>query len=313
MMRRTLWIVSAVTLAASVPAISGWAQQSTGGAPAPANPPHKVALSPGVAAGLRIGGDMPQYPAIAKAAQVQGTVVLQATVSKEGTVENLRVINGPPMLQSAAMNAVRTWTYKPYLLNGEPVEVETQVNVVFSLPASGDADAGTGGEAGSQSERIPVTNLPPGTTPADLAPPEHPITEEQVQELMDLTGMAMLQRQMLQGLMPAIRQSMPPYVPDDVLEDFENRIMGGDMKALIVKAYQNHVSTEDAAAMIEFYKTPAGHRAILVMPVLMRELQETGAQLGQETMEKVIEAHHLEIEAAKEKYEQEHSWSPPQS
>jgi len=58
---------------------------------------------------------------------------LQATISKSGTIENLHVVSGPPMLQQAAMDAVRSWRYKPYLLNGDPVEVETQVNVVFNL------------------------------------------------------------------------------------------------------------------------------------------------------------------------------------
>ncbi|HSY02769.1 MAG TPA: energy transducer TonB, partial [Acidobacteriaceae bacterium] len=95
--------------------------------------PKKISVSAGVMAGSRIGGENPTYPAIAKAARIQGTVVLQATISKNGTIENLRVISGPPMLQAAAQEAVRGWRYKPYLLNGEPVEVETQVNVIFSL------------------------------------------------------------------------------------------------------------------------------------------------------------------------------------
>jgi protein TonB len=76
---------------------------------------------------------IPQYPAIAKAARIQGIVVLQAAISNAGTIENLRVISGPPMLRQAALDAVRIWRYKPYLLNGEPVEVETTVNVVFNL------------------------------------------------------------------------------------------------------------------------------------------------------------------------------------
>ena len=64
---------------------------------------------------------------------MQGTVVLQATISKSGTIENLRVISGPAMLQEAARDAVMTWRYKPYLLNNEPVEVDTTVNVIFTL------------------------------------------------------------------------------------------------------------------------------------------------------------------------------------
>jgi protein TonB len=59
--------------------------------------------------------------------------VLQATISKTGLIENLRVISGPAMLQQAALDAVKTWRYRPYLLNNEPVEVETTVNVIFTL------------------------------------------------------------------------------------------------------------------------------------------------------------------------------------
>jgi protein TonB len=76
---------------------------------------------------------VPQYPAIAKAVGAQGTVILQATISKAGTIENLHVISGPPMLQQAAIDSVKTWRYKPYMLNGQAVEVETTVNVIFRL------------------------------------------------------------------------------------------------------------------------------------------------------------------------------------
>ena len=97
------------------------------------SPAKKPAISSGVMAGNRLSGADPQYPAIARAARVQGTVVLAATISRSGTIENLRVISGPPMLAPAAEEAVRTWRYRPYLLNGEPVEVKTTVNVIFNL------------------------------------------------------------------------------------------------------------------------------------------------------------------------------------
>jgi protein TonB len=98
-----------------------------------AAPPKKVNISGGVMAGMVLQKTQPVYPPIAKAARVSGTVVLQATISKTGTIENLRVASGPAMLQDAAMQAVRTWRYRPYLLDGVPVEVETTVNVIFSL------------------------------------------------------------------------------------------------------------------------------------------------------------------------------------
>jgi len=96
-------------------------------------PPKKVNISAGVAVGMLLQKTQPIYPPIAKAARVQGTVVLQATISKSGTIENLKVVSGPAMLQSAALDAVRTWRYRPYLLNNEPVEVDTTINVIFTL------------------------------------------------------------------------------------------------------------------------------------------------------------------------------------
>lgn len=90
-------------------------------------------ISSGIAAGLLIRKTIPQYPPIARSAHIEGTVVLQATISKAGTIENLRVASGPAMLQQAAIEAVRNWLYRPYLLNGEPVEVETAINVNFTL------------------------------------------------------------------------------------------------------------------------------------------------------------------------------------
>ncbi|MGA2834656.1 MAG: TonB family protein [Terracidiphilus sp.] len=90
-------------------------------------------VSTTVEEGLIIRKTIPVYPAIAKAAGVSGTVALAATISKTGTIENLRVTSGPPMLQRAALDAVSTWLYRPYLLDGQPVEVETTVNVIFTL------------------------------------------------------------------------------------------------------------------------------------------------------------------------------------
>jgi protein TonB len=98
-----------------------------------AAPPKKVNISAGVAVGMLLQKTQPIYPPIAKAARVSGTVVLQAMISKQGTIEDLKVVSGPAMLQGAALDAVRTWRYRPYLLNNDPVEVETTINVIFTL------------------------------------------------------------------------------------------------------------------------------------------------------------------------------------
>lgn len=99
---------------------------------APKVAPQKVRISE-LQLGQAIYRPNPPYPAIAKAARIQGTVVLAATISKDGTIQNLRVISGPPMLLQGVMETVRTWRYKPYILNAEAVEVETEIRVNFSL------------------------------------------------------------------------------------------------------------------------------------------------------------------------------------
>jgi protein TonB len=95
--------------------------------------PSKISISAGVAGGLLIQKNAPVYPQIAREARVSGTVVIQATISKTGVIENLRAVSGPTMLRQSALDAVKTWRYKPYLLDGDPVDVETTVSVTFSL------------------------------------------------------------------------------------------------------------------------------------------------------------------------------------
>lgn len=94
-----------------------------------------VLAVPGIVmAGYRIAGEMPIYPEDARHfLHSEGTVILTAKILKDGTMGDLKVISGPLALQQAAIDAVKTWRYRPYLLNGEPVEVETQINVVFRM------------------------------------------------------------------------------------------------------------------------------------------------------------------------------------
>jgi protein TonB len=75
----------------------------------------------------------PVYPPLARNARIQGSVILAALISKQGTMENLHALSGHPMLVPAAIDAVRQWRYKPYVLNSEPIEVETQITVNFLL------------------------------------------------------------------------------------------------------------------------------------------------------------------------------------
>lgn len=116
-----------------------------GPAPSPANA-GRVKVSGGVIQGMAISQPQPVYPPIAKAAHVQGVVVLHAIISKQGTIESLNVLSGPAMLQGAAVDAVSKWRFTPYMMNGEPTEVESTINVNFIFdgsPATAQPNPGT--------------------------------------------------------------------------------------------------------------------------------------------------------------------------
>lgn len=100
--------------------------------PAPATA-ESLAVPAGVMAGNAVDKVTPKYPADAKKARIQGTVLLDAVIGKDGTIKKLTVVSGPKELQQSALDAVGKWSYKPYLLNGDPVEVKTTVSVVYSL------------------------------------------------------------------------------------------------------------------------------------------------------------------------------------
>jgi protein TonB len=99
----------------------------------PDKPSGPIAVSSGVQAARLIKQVVPLYPALARAARVSGTVRLQGVIAKDGSIKNLQLISGHPLLAQAALDAVRQWVYKPTLLNGEAVEVIAPIDVIFTL------------------------------------------------------------------------------------------------------------------------------------------------------------------------------------
>lgn len=111
--------------------------------PPPPPPPVKKEEKPPTPQRIRVGGNVqsaklvrqpkPLYPPLAKQARIQGTVRFQAIIGKDGTIQNLQLVSGHPLLVPSATEAVKQWVYQPTLLNGEPVEVVTQIDVNFTL------------------------------------------------------------------------------------------------------------------------------------------------------------------------------------
>jgi protein TonB len=110
---------------------------------AAAPPPPPTPPKPKAVTKIRVGGQVesaklifkptPEYPPLAKMARIQGVVRLDATISRDGTIEDLKVISGHPLLVRAALDAVQRWRYQPTLLNGDAVEVATEIDVNFTL------------------------------------------------------------------------------------------------------------------------------------------------------------------------------------
>ena len=101
--------------------------------PPPAGPTRPVFRTSSMLQGSLIHSVQPVYPALARTARIQGSVIVSALIAKDGTMENVRAVSGHPMLVTAAVNAVSQWRYKPYILNNEPIEVETRITVNFIL------------------------------------------------------------------------------------------------------------------------------------------------------------------------------------
>ena len=105
----------------------------TSGAGSSENLPQKLRVSSGVANGLKVHDVQPIYPPEARMNHIQGVVLFQATIGKDGLIHDLKVMSGHPVLAEAAKGAVEQWRYRPYVLKGNPVEVETTIKVVFHM------------------------------------------------------------------------------------------------------------------------------------------------------------------------------------
>lgn len=161
-----------------------------------------------------------------------------------------------------------------------------------------------------------TTIAKPGSGPAASAtsenpPPAHPVTAEQVYQILSLTGGDTLRREMLDGMVPHLKEMMP-YVPANVVEDIQRRLGSADYEGAMVRAFQQHLSTEDAAAIIAFYESPAGRHMVNVLPSVMDDGRQAAAELGQQVMLDVMRRHKDEIDAAAKLYRDEHMQSAPQ-
>jgi TonB family protein len=136
---KTAKVIVAILLLSNLPCAFGTqsAAPSPTATPTPTQEepkrPQKIRISTGIAEGLILHKVNPNYPKEARKNHIQGDVLLQFTIDRSGNVADLKVVSGDPILIDASVDAVKQWKYRPYRLNGEPVEVETMVNIQFHM------------------------------------------------------------------------------------------------------------------------------------------------------------------------------------
>ena len=267
---------------------------------------------------VRIGGNimqtrilhmvMPVYPTIAREVHESGTVVLHAIIGEDGSVKQLQYISGPSLLKKAAMDAVQQWKYKPYMLNGQPVSVDTTISVVFNL--SGGPKPSPGGESsGTESSgNAPAAKAASGPVGASAAPPAAGAAgasgaeidaqfKANILKVLDLTHAMSLGHdaaaRMLQGLRPTLIAALPPtphreQIADAYGDKLTSLLTGQEMANQLVEIYARHLSADDVSGMIQFYQTPAGQHALAALPQIMAESQQLGANVAQENLPRIL-------------------------
>ncbi len=151
----------------------------------------------------------------------------------------------------------------------------------------------------------------PSAAGAQAAPPSHPapahpLTAAQAHEISSLTGTDKVKPRLIDSIMSYTQRAFPPFIPSDVREDVKSSLDKLDVDSSTTATYQKYLSTEDAAQIIGFYKTPAGKNLLEVTPALTQEVQQNALKQAQTTFQAVMERHKTEIETAEKTYQQQH-------
>lgn len=231
---------------------------------------------------IRVDGDVeaaqlahkvePEYPPIARAANVSGTVVLHAVVAKDGSVQDLDIVSGPPLLLKAAMEAVKQWRYRSTLLNGQPVEVDTTISVPFT------SDGFVGNSL--------------------LSPPEiDPHFREDVEQLLDAIGFQETTAKAARESFESNRSTISKALPDTpnknkILDAYREKLVAltqsQDFEDRVVSVYEKYLTDNDVKAITQFYESNAGQHFSAAESDMNNDLGQAGIELGRERITGIL-------------------------
>ena len=208
---------------------------------------------------------------MARQTRISGTVRLHAVLSTDGKVQSVEVVSGHPLLQQAALDAVHQWTYEPTLLNGEPVEVDTVIDIVFSLD-----------------ERTPQSDDTATIDPTLRADILLLFKVTHFQENAVKSG-----REVFDSLRPAIESSLPgtasrERIIDAYIDKLLALLKSDDYSERIIALYAKYFSDSDIHQLVQFYQTPIGQRFNSAMPQLFGEMNQLGQAMAMNNLPGII-------------------------
>jgi len=238
---------------------------------APAKRPMRIKIGGNVATANLITRVTPEYPPLARETRIQGTVRLHAIIGKDGSVLQLEVISGHPLLVQSALDAVKKWMYKPTLLNGEPVEVDTTIDVIYAL--NQDASAAPAGPPLDAQLKADILHLLEVTHFKDK-------TTESGQKIFE-------------PMRPVLLSSLPntpsrEKIVDAYIAKLLALLQTDEFTEQIVTIYAKYFSDEDVKAVTQFYATPAGQHFNEVMGDFMGDMSRAGQHVAMENIPDII-------------------------
>jgi TonB family protein len=233
------------------------------------------------AAPQRVGGEIkepkklknvpPVYPEEAKRARVQGVVILECTISPEGTVADVRVLRGIPLLDQAAVDAVKQWVYTPTLLAGKPVPVIMTVTVNFRLSVGSPLTAGV---------EAPAPAPVPTGSPEKIA---------DIRRFLELNGSVAAVLKTREMMLASLRALARPETPAEIWEALRADIEAEHFEDSAVFLYDKYFTHDEIRDYIRFYETPAGRKLGATQPVLAQAQLTEGAARAPRLMRKLVD------------------------
>jgi TonB family protein len=231
--------------------------------------PNRIRLGGKVAAAKLLTKIQPAYPPLARQTRISGTVRLHAVISIDGAIEQLDVVSGHPLLVQAALDAVHQWRYQPTSLNGNLVEVDTTIDIVFSLAEDSPEPKFEDDAAIDPQFRADILRL--------------------FEVIHFKENAAKGGRQIFESLRPALLASLPPTpsrerITDAYIEKLLALVQSDSYTDRVIAIYVKYFSDQDVQELVRFYQTPTGQHFNTAMPQLLGDLNQIGQQLATDSL-----------------------------